>query len=105
MTTTTSYTVLKPLCDAVYSRPSADTIGALRSAIDSIAPELLQLMQDYVLLPLVNRIDATDDAQMYARWPLCTQLNTTRSAPQTLNPDSVSIPVAVPTSKRCCWKQ
>lgn len=55
-----SYTNLKPLCDAFYRNPSVKTVGDLRAAIESIAPEMLQLMQDFVLLPLVNRIDAAD---------------------------------------------
>lgn len=55
-----SYTNLKPLCDTFYRNPTVKTVGALRAAIESIAPEMLQLMQDFVLLPLVNRIDAAD---------------------------------------------
>lgn len=54
----TSYTVLKPLCDAIASSPTASNIAALHSAITAIAPHMLQVTQDFVLLLLVNQIDS-----------------------------------------------
>lgn len=53
-----SYLVLKPLCDDVCRSPSDHTIEALRTALSTISPDILQHLQDYVLLPLITHVDA-----------------------------------------------